>query len=118
MNGQLQNEVTLLRNEVDQLNYLLADKDCPVTAKKKKSAYHTSEEDSYEEMSIPDSLQSEAIQHSSVSISNGVSSSSMTPAVSALASAPIPTRAAQSTEEDQPQGGAALFTTQTQPSGS
>uniref|UniRef100_A0A674BXF3 Cyclic AMP-dependent transcription factor ATF-2 n=1 Tax=Salmo trutta TaxID=8032 RepID=A0A674BXF3_SALTR len=42
MNGQLQNEVTLLRNEVDQLKHLLlAHKDCPVTAKKKKSAYHS-----------------------------------------------------------------------------
>ncbi|XP_045560826.1 cyclic AMP-dependent transcription factor ATF-2 isoform X2 [Salmo salar] len=119
MNGQLQNEVTLLRNEVDQLKHLLlAHKDCPVTTKKKKSAYHTSEEDSYEEMSVPDSLQSEAIQHSSVSISNRVSTSSMTPAASAPASAHVPTTASQSTEEDQPQGGAALFTTQTQPSGS
>uniref|UniRef100_A0A4W5QUB9 Cyclic AMP-dependent transcription factor ATF-2 n=1 Tax=Hucho hucho TaxID=62062 RepID=A0A4W5QUB9_9TELE len=42
MNGQLQNEVTMLRNEVDQLKHLLlAHNDCPVTAKQKKSAYHS-----------------------------------------------------------------------------
>uniref|UniRef100_A0A665WZI8 Uncharacterized protein n=1 Tax=Echeneis naucrates TaxID=173247 RepID=A0A665WZI8_ECHNA len=41
MNGQLQNEVTLLRNEVAQLKQLLlAHKDCPVTAMQKKSGYH------------------------------------------------------------------------------
>ncbi|XP_041724886.2 cyclic AMP-dependent transcription factor ATF-2-like [Coregonus clupeaformis] len=116
MNGQLQNEVTLLRNEVAQLKHLLlAHKDCPVTAMQKKSAYHTSEkEDSCEEMSVPDSLQSEVIQHSSVSTSNGVSSSSTTPAASAPALAHVPTTADQSTEEGQPQGGGA----QTQPSGS
>ncbi|CAB1346920.1 unnamed protein product [Coregonus sp. 'balchen'] len=114
------NEVTLLRNEVAQLKHLLlAHKDCPVTAMQKKSAYHTYEkEDSCEEMSVPDSLQSEVIQHSSVSTSNGVSSSSTTPAASALASAHVPTTADQSTEEGQPQGGGSLFTAQTQPSGS
>uniref|UniRef100_A0A8C9YT24 Cyclic AMP-dependent transcription factor ATF-2 n=1 Tax=Sander lucioperca TaxID=283035 RepID=A0A8C9YT24_SANLU len=42
MNGQLQNEVTLLRNEVAQLKQLLlAHKDCPVTAMQKKSGYHS-----------------------------------------------------------------------------
>ncbi|XP_061736184.1 cyclic AMP-dependent transcription factor ATF-2 isoform X3 [Nerophis ophidion] len=41
MNGQLQSEVTLLRNEVAQLKQLLlAHKDCPVTAMQKKSGYH------------------------------------------------------------------------------
>ncbi|XP_069791884.1 cyclic AMP-dependent transcription factor ATF-2 isoform X2 [Narcine bancroftii] len=40
-NIQLQNEVTLLRNEVAQLKQLLlAHKDCPVTALQKKSGYH------------------------------------------------------------------------------
>uniref|UniRef100_A0A8C7HZP6 Cyclic AMP-dependent transcription factor ATF-2 n=1 Tax=Oncorhynchus kisutch TaxID=8019 RepID=A0A8C7HZP6_ONCKI len=114
MNGQLQSEVTLLRNEVARLKQLLlAHKDCPVTAMQKKSAYHTSEkEDSCEEMSVPGSPQNEAIQHSSVSTSNGVSSSSMTPAASA------PATADQSTEDDQAQRGAALSTIQTQPSGS
>lgn len=37
----LQNEVTLLRNEVAQLKQLLlAHKDCPVTLLQKKSGYH------------------------------------------------------------------------------
>ncbi|KAJ8253100.1 hypothetical protein GJAV_G00209120 [Gymnothorax javanicus] len=80
LNGQLQNEVTLLRNEVAQLKQLLlAHKDCPVTAMQKKSANHNAEEDS-EGMSVPSSPQGEAIQHSSVSTSNGVISSSTTPA--------------------------------------
>ncbi|XP_053483030.1 cyclic AMP-dependent transcription factor ATF-2 [Ictalurus furcatus] len=77
MNGQLQNEVTLLRNEVAQLKQLLlAHKDCPVTLMQKKSGYHLlDKEDSSEEMSVPSSPHNEAIQHSSVSTSNGVSSS-------------------------------------------
>ncbi|TWW80825.1 Cyclic AMP-dependent transcription factor ATF-2 [Takifugu flavidus] len=42
MNGQLQSEVTLLRNEVARLKQLLlAHKDCPVTALQKKSGYHS-----------------------------------------------------------------------------
>ncbi|KAI4805563.1 hypothetical protein KUCAC02_010167 [Chaenocephalus aceratus] len=66
-NGQLQSEVTLLRNEVAQLKQLLlAHKDCPVTAMQKKSSYHISDKDeSCEEMSVPSSPQNEAIQHSS-----------------------------------------------------
>ncbi|XP_077472584.1 cyclic AMP-dependent transcription factor ATF-2 isoform X3 [Stigmatopora argus] len=78
VNGQLQSEVTLLRSEVAQLKQLLlAHKDCPVTAMQKKAGYHIAEKDeSCEEMSVPGSPQSEAIQHSSVSTSNGVSSSS------------------------------------------
>ncbi|XP_034429450.1 cyclic AMP-dependent transcription factor ATF-2 isoform X2 [Hippoglossus hippoglossus] len=109
VNGQLQNEVTLLRNEVAQLKQLLlAHKDCPVTAMQKKSGYHISDKDeSCEEMSVPGSPQNEAIQHSSVSTSNGVSSSSTTPAISAPSSAGTIT-SNQSTEE----------TTQSQPSGS
>ncbi|XP_040913352.1 cyclic AMP-dependent transcription factor ATF-2 isoform X2 [Toxotes jaculatrix] len=115
MNGQLQNEVTLLRNEVAQLKQLLlAHKDCPVTAMQKKSGYHISDKDeSCEDMSVPGSPQNEAIQHSSVSTSNGVSSSSTTPAVSALSSATAIT-SNQSTEESQPQRGVS----QSQPSGS
>ncbi|XP_071063189.1 cyclic AMP-dependent transcription factor ATF-2 isoform X2 [Pseudochaenichthys georgianus] len=97
-NGQLQSEVTLLRNEVAQLKQLLlAHKDCPVTAMQKKSSYHISDKDeSCEEMSVPSSPQNEAIQHSSVSTSNGVSSSSTTPSFS--------TASNQSTEETQPSG--------------
>ncbi|XP_029315217.1 cyclic AMP-dependent transcription factor ATF-2 isoform X2 [Cottoperca gobio] len=100
VNGTLQNEVTLLRNEVAQLKQLLlAHKDCPVTAMQKKSGYHISDKDeSCEDMSIPSSPQNEAIQHSSVSTSNGVSSSSATPAVSAPSSAAT-TSSSQSTEE-------------------
>ncbi|XP_041663718.1 cyclic AMP-dependent transcription factor ATF-2 isoform X1 [Cheilinus undulatus] len=109
MNGQLQNEVTLLRNEVAQLKQLLlAHKDCPVTAMQKKSGYHIYDKDeSCEEMSVPGSPQNEAIQHSSVSTSNGVSSSSTTSAVSAPSGAANAT-SNQSTEESE----------QTQPSGS
>uniref|UniRef100_A0A3P9JG31 Activating transcription factor 2 n=1 Tax=Oryzias latipes TaxID=8090 RepID=A0A3P9JG31_ORYLA len=112
MNGQLQNEVTLLRNEVAQLKQLLlAHKDCPVTAMQKKSGYHISDrEESCEEMSVPSSPQNEAIQHSSVSTSNGISASSTAPPSAACSAAP----SNHSTEDGQPQQGAA----QTQPSGS
>ncbi|XP_051938399.1 cyclic AMP-dependent transcription factor ATF-2 [Hippocampus zosterae] len=99
VNGQLQSEVTLLRSEVAQLKQLLlAHKDCPVTAMQKKSGYHIADKDgSCEEMSLPGSPQSEAIQHSSISTSNGVSSSS--------SSAPAPSN--QSTDDNQPLSGAA-----------
>ncbi|CAL8267954.1 unnamed protein product [Lota lota] len=102
MNGQLQNEVTLLRNEVAQLKQLLlAHKDCPVTALQKKSGYHIAEkEESCEDMSVPSSPQNEAIQHSSVSTSNGLSSA--------------PCASDRSTEAGRPPGGAA----RSQPSGS
>ncbi|XP_064166348.1 cyclic AMP-dependent transcription factor ATF-2-like isoform X2 [Anguilla rostrata] len=118
LNGQLQSEVTLLRNEVAQLKQLLlAHKDCPVTAMQKKSAYHNAEDDS-EVMSVPGSPQAEAIQHSSVSTSNGVSSSSATPAGPAPGPAPAPApQADQSTEESRPPAGGDA-PAQTQPSGS
>uniref|UniRef100_A0A8C4S695 Cyclic AMP-dependent transcription factor ATF-2 n=1 Tax=Erpetoichthys calabaricus TaxID=27687 RepID=A0A8C4S695_ERPCA len=104
LNGQLQSEVTLLRNEVAQLKQLLlAHKDCPVTAMQKKSGYHnTDKEDSSEDISVPSSPQVEEIQHSSVSTSNGVTSSSM-------ASTLLSQIADQSTEP---------MKLQTQPSGS
>uniref|UniRef100_A0A8C2AJE7 Activating transcription factor 2 n=1 Tax=Cyprinus carpio TaxID=7962 RepID=A0A8C2AJE7_CYPCA len=94
MNGQLQNEVTLLRSEVAQLKQLLlAHKDCPVTLLQKKSGYHQLEkEDSCGEMSVPSSPQSEAIQHSSISTSNGLSSLASGPALGPAAD--------HSTEED------------------
>ncbi|XP_061548660.1 cyclic AMP-dependent transcription factor ATF-2 isoform X2 [Phycodurus eques] len=103
-NGHLQSEVTLLRSEVAQLKQLLlAHKDCPVTAMQKKSGYHlTDKDESSEEMSVPSSPQSEAIQHSSISTSNGVSSSS------------APATSNQSTDESQPLSGA----TRSLPSGS
>lgn len=99
MNGQLQNEVTLLRNEVAQLKQLLlAHKDCPVTAMQKKSGYHILEkEESCEEMSVPGSPQSEAIQHSSVSTSNGISSSSSAAAAVSVASSTAAAASDQST---------------------
>lgn len=118
VNGQLQNEVTLLRNEVAQLKQLLlAHKDCPVTLMQKKSGYNLlDKEDSCEEMSVPGSPHNEAIQHSSVSTSNGVSSST----TSATANAPGPATGPntdQSTEEEESNGAEAPGA-QTQPSGS
>ncbi|XP_023600462.1 cyclic AMP-dependent transcription factor ATF-2 isoform X2 [Myotis lucifugus] len=97
LNGQLQSEVTLLRNEVAQLKQLLlAHKDCPVTAMQKKSGYHTADkDDSSEDLSVPSSPHTEAIQHSSVSTSNGVSSTSKAEAV---ATSVLTQMADQSTE--------------------
>uniref|UniRef100_A0A670XV14 Cyclic AMP-dependent transcription factor ATF-2 n=1 Tax=Pseudonaja textilis TaxID=8673 RepID=A0A670XV14_PSETE len=97
LNGQLQNEVTLLRNEVAQLKQLLlAHKDCPVTAMQKKSSYHTTDkDDSSEDISVPSSPHTEAIQHSSVSTSNGVSSTSKAEAVATSVLSQMPD---QSTE--------------------
>uniref|UniRef100_A0A2K5Z4H8 Cyclic AMP-dependent transcription factor ATF-2 n=1 Tax=Mandrillus leucophaeus TaxID=9568 RepID=A0A2K5Z4H8_MANLE len=97
LNGQLQSEVTLLRNEVAQLKQLLlAHKDCPVTAMQKKSGYHTADkDDSSEDISVPSSPHTEAIQHSSVSTSNGVSSTSKAEAV---ATSVLTQMADQSTE--------------------
>ncbi|XP_046514819.1 cyclic AMP-dependent transcription factor ATF-2 isoform X3 [Equus quagga] len=102
LNGQLQSEVTLLRNEVAQLKQLLlAHKDCPVTAMQKKSGYHTADkDDSSEDLSVPSSPHAEAIQHSSVSTSNGVSSTSKAEAV---ATSVLTQMADQSTEPALPQ---------------
>ncbi|KAG9477351.1 hypothetical protein GDO78_002641 [Eleutherodactylus coqui] len=97
-NVQLQNEVTLLRNEVAQLKQLLlAHKDCPVTAMQKKSGYHIDAEkdESSEDLSMPGSPQTEAIQHSSISTSNGVSSTSV---AEAIATSVLTQMADQSTE--------------------
>ncbi|XP_030642104.1 cyclic AMP-dependent transcription factor ATF-2 [Chanos chanos] len=114
MNSQLQSEVTQLRNEVAQLKQLLlAHKDCPVTIMQKKAACQMGEkEDGSEDMSIPSSPQNEAIQHSSVSTSNGFSSCTATPA--GPASGPA---AHHSTEDGSPQVGGASAA-QTQSSGS
>ncbi|XP_051565256.1 cyclic AMP-dependent transcription factor ATF-2-like isoform X2 [Myxocyprinus asiaticus] len=111
MNGQLQNEVTILRSEVAQLKQLLlAHKDCPVTLLQKKSGYHQlDKEDSCGEMSVPSSPQNEAIQHSSISTSNGVSSS--TAITAALTSGPAQGPATnQGTEEESSQVGGASAT--------
>ncbi|XP_031816289.1 cyclic AMP-dependent transcription factor ATF-2 isoform X2 [Sarcophilus harrisii] len=95
--SQDQSEVTLLRNEVAQLKQLLlAHKDCPVTAMQKKSGYHAADkDDSSEDISVPSSPHPEAIQHSSVSTSNGVSSTSKAEAV---ATSVLTQMADQSTE--------------------
>ncbi|XP_063069456.1 cyclic AMP-dependent transcription factor ATF-2 [Engraulis encrasicolus] len=97
LNGQLQSEVTLLRNEVAHLKQLLlAHKDCPVTVMQKKSGYHSAEkEDSCEDMSVPGSPQNEAIQHSSVSTSNGVSVLASAAAAAAAAEAAAAAAAAE-----------------------
>uniref|UniRef100_A0A9J8BLC4 Cyclic AMP-dependent transcription factor ATF-2 n=2 Tax=Cyprinus carpio TaxID=7962 RepID=A0A9J8BLC4_CYPCA len=119
VNGQLQNEVTLLRSEVAQLKQLLlAHKDCPVTLLQKKSGYHQlDKEDSGGEMSVPSSPQNEAIQHSSISTSNGVSSS--TAAAAALASGPALAPAADhSTEEEDDSHMDGASSSHTQSSGS
>uniref|UniRef100_A0A673FZ04 Cyclic AMP-dependent transcription factor ATF-2-like n=1 Tax=Sinocyclocheilus rhinocerous TaxID=307959 RepID=A0A673FZ04_9TELE len=99
MNGQLQNEVTLLRSEVAQLKQLLlAHKECPVTLLQKKSGYHQLEkEDSCSEMSVPSSPQNEAIQHSSISTSNGVSSLASGPALG-------PAKSSQKKDSSSPTG--------------
>ncbi|KAJ3592729.1 hypothetical protein NHX12_007856 [Muraenolepis orangiensis] len=120
-------EVTLLRSEVAQLKQLLlAHKDCPITAMQKKSGYHVSEEEEEEvceEMSVPSSPQNEAIQHSSVSTSNGISSSSSSSSSSSFSSASSMATLAiaapldRSTEEGRPQGGATAAHS-AQPSGS
>uniref|UniRef100_A0A672SAL8 Activating transcription factor 2 n=1 Tax=Sinocyclocheilus grahami TaxID=75366 RepID=A0A672SAL8_SINGR len=112
MNGQLQNEVTLLRSEVAQLKQLLlAHKDCPVTLLQKKSGYHQlDKEDSCGEMSVPSSPQNEAIQHSSISTSNGVSSSTAAPA-SGPALGPAADHSTEE-EDDSHMGGASSSHTQ------
>ncbi|XP_065787862.1 cyclic AMP-dependent transcription factor ATF-2 isoform X3 [Muntiacus reevesi] len=114
LNGQLQSEVTLLRNEVAQLKQLLlAHKDCPVTAMQKKSGYHAADkDDSSEDLSVPSSPHTEAIQHSSVSTSNGVSSTSKAEAV---ATSVLTQMADQSTEPVQV---VMAPSSQSQPSGS
>lgn len=62
----------------------------------KKSGYHTADkDDSSEDISVPSSPHTEAIQHSSVSTSNGVSSTSKAEAV---ATSVLTQMADQSTE--------------------
>lgn len=84
---------------------------CPPIIWMFASAVSDKDEES-EDMSIPGSPQNEAIQHSSISTSNGVGSSSTTPAASALSTGA--TTSTQSTEEKQPRRSMA----QAQPPGS
>ncbi|XP_062908200.1 cyclic AMP-dependent transcription factor ATF-2 isoform X3 [Mobula hypostoma] len=118
-NIQLQNEVTLLRNEVAQLKQLLlAHKDCPVTAMQKKSGYHNAEKDeSSIDSPLPSSPQTHVIQHSSISTSNGISSTAMAEAV---ATSVLTQMADQSSEMNLPvQSHVAIApSSQSQPSGS
>ncbi|XP_051880373.1 cyclic AMP-dependent transcription factor ATF-2 isoform X1 [Pristis pectinata] len=118
-NIQLQNEVTLLRNEVAQLKQLLlAHKDCPVTAMQKKSGYHNAEKDeSSIDSPLPSSPQTQVIQHSSISTSNGISSTAMAEAV---ATSVLTQMADQSSEMNLPvQSHVAIApSSQSQPSGS
>ncbi|XP_078408185.1 cyclic AMP-dependent transcription factor ATF-2 isoform X2 [Cetorhinus maximus] len=118
-NVQLQNEVTLLRNEVAQLKQLLlAHKDCPVTAMQKKSGYHNAEKDeSSIDSPLPSSPQTQVIQHSSISTSNGISSTAMAEAV---ATSVLTQMADQSSEMNLPVQSHITIapSSQSQPSGS
>uniref|UniRef100_A0A4W3IHL2 Cyclic AMP-dependent transcription factor ATF-2 n=1 Tax=Callorhinchus milii TaxID=7868 RepID=A0A4W3IHL2_CALMI len=118
-NVQLQNEVTLLRNEVAQLKQLLlAHKDCPVTAMQKKSGYHNAEKDaSTVDSPLPGSPQTQVIQHSSISTSNGVSPTAMAEAV---ATSVLTQMADQSSEMNLPVQSHVVMapSSQSQPSGS
>ncbi|XP_055493908.1 cyclic AMP-dependent transcription factor ATF-2 isoform X2 [Leucoraja erinacea] len=118
-NVLLQNEVTLLRNEVSQLKQLLlAHKDCPVTAMQKKSGYNNAEKDeSSIDSPLPSSPQTQVIQHSSISTSNGISSTAMAEAV---ATSVLTQMADQSSEMNLPvQSHVAIApSSQSQPSGS
>ncbi|XP_078084565.1 cyclic AMP-dependent transcription factor ATF-2 isoform X2 [Mustelus asterias] len=118
-NVQLQNEVTLLRNEVAQLKQLLlAHKDCPVTAMQKKSGYHNAEKDeSPIDSPLPSSPQTQVIQHSSISTSNGISSTAM---VEAVATSVLTQMADQSSEMNLPVQSHITIapSSQSQPSGS
>ncbi|XP_067891557.1 cyclic AMP-dependent transcription factor ATF-2 isoform X3 [Heterodontus francisci] len=119
-NVQLQNEVTLLRNEVAQLKQLLlAHKDCPVTAMQKKSGYHTDAEKDENSIDspLPSSPQTQVIQHSSISTSNGISSTAMAEVV---ATSVLTQMADQSSEMNPPvQSHVAVApSSQSQPSGS
>ncbi|XP_059801039.1 cyclic AMP-responsive element-binding protein 5 [Hypanus sabinus] len=72
-NMQLQNEVSLLKNEVAQLKQLLlTHKDCPVTMQKESQGY-LSPENSPPRSPIPACSQQQVIQHNSISTSTAVS---------------------------------------------
>ncbi|XP_029461698.1 cyclic AMP-dependent transcription factor ATF-2 isoform X2 [Rhinatrema bivittatum] len=97
LNVQLQVYLPLLRTEVAQLKTaLLAHKDVRNCHAEENLAIHTTDkDDSSEDISVPSSPHTEAIQHSSVSTSNGVSSTSVAEAV---ATSVLTQMADQSTE--------------------
>ncbi|XP_073437453.1 cyclic AMP-responsive element-binding protein 5 isoform X2 [Dendrobates tinctorius] len=83
-NMQLQNEVSMLKNEVAQLKQLLlTHKDCPITAMQKESQGYLSPENSPPESPVPACSQQQVIQHNTITTSSSVSdmvgSSSLNP---------------------------------------
>uniref|UniRef100_UPI00398F3744 cyclic AMP-responsive element-binding protein 5 isoform X3 n=1 Tax=Pristiophorus japonicus TaxID=55135 RepID=UPI00398F3744 len=73
-NMQLQNEVSLLKNEVAQLKQLLlTHKDCPITTMQKESQGYLSPENSPPGSPIPACSQQQVIQHNSISTSTAIS---------------------------------------------
>ncbi|XP_038653204.1 cyclic AMP-responsive element-binding protein 5 isoform X3 [Scyliorhinus canicula] len=72
-NMQLQNEVSLLKNEVAQLKQLLlTHKDCPITTLQEESQSYLSPENSQPGSPIPACSQQQVIQHNSISTSTAV----------------------------------------------
>ncbi|XP_060052026.1 cyclic AMP-responsive element-binding protein 5 isoform X3 [Erinaceus europaeus] len=73
-NMQLQNEVSMLKNEVAQLKQLLlTHKDCPITAMQKESQGYLSPESSPPASPVPACSQQQVIQHNTVTTSSSVS---------------------------------------------
>ncbi|KAF6085634.1 cAMP responsive element binding protein 5 [Phyllostomus discolor] len=73
-NMQLQNEVSMLKNEVAQLKQLLlTHKDCPITAMQKESQGYLSPESSPPASPAPACSQQQVIQHNTITTSSAVS---------------------------------------------
>ncbi|KFO31543.1 Cyclic AMP-responsive element-binding protein 5, partial [Fukomys damarensis] len=73
-NMQLQNEVSMLKNEVAQLKQLLlTHKDCPITAMQKESQGYLSPESSPPASPVPACSQQQVIQHNTITTSSSVS---------------------------------------------
>ncbi|XP_029445054.1 cyclic AMP-responsive element-binding protein 5 isoform X5 [Rhinatrema bivittatum] len=73
-NMQLQNEVSMLKNEVAQLKQLLlTHKDCPITAMQKESQGYLSPESSPPGSPVPACSQQQVIQHNTITTSSSVS---------------------------------------------
>ncbi|XP_055446486.1 cyclic AMP-responsive element-binding protein 5 isoform X6 [Bubalus kerabau] len=73
-NMQLQNEVSMLKNEVAQLKQLLlTHKDCPITAMQKESQGYLSPESSPPASPTPACSQQQVIQHNTITTSSAVS---------------------------------------------
>ncbi|NXD61790.1 CREB5 protein, partial [Eolophus roseicapillus] len=73
-NMQLQNEVSMLKNEVAQLKQLLlTHKDCPITAMQKESQGYLSPESSPPVSPVPACSQQQVIQHNTITTSSSVS---------------------------------------------